>query len=75
LKKEISNNPAYSYISLIVINKLCHSNKEISRMDLKIDEKEILNSVSSIPQLFKQVDVLEYQKILLNDIAKYREDW
>ena len=75
LKKEISNNPAYSYISLIVINKLCHSNKEISRMDLKIDEKEILNSVSSIPQLFKQMDVLEYQKILLNDIAKYREDW
>lgn len=77
--KELNSNlkikPEFSYISCIVINKLMHAYPEISVENLNVNAEDIINSVSSIPQLFKHVDIAEYQKILVQDIVKYRKDW
>jgi len=75
LNDNLKIKPEISYISLIVINKLSSACPSILKNKLKVNAEDIINSVSNITSFFKHVDIIEYQKILIHDIVKYRDDW
>ncbi|MBN1898054.1 MAG: hypothetical protein JW827_04690 [Spirochaetes bacterium] len=75
LNTNLKAQPELSYISLIVIHKLGQAYSKISTKKLNVSAQDIINSASSIPDLFKRIDIVEYQKILIQDIVKYRDDF
>jgi len=75
LKENLESRPELSYISYIVIKKLKDFNSDISIEELKIDAKYIINNVENVVNLFKRVDSIDYQKMLVKDIVKFKDNW
>ncbi len=75
LDKHISVRPQIAYIAFMVINKIKEAHPDVSVASLKLQLRDILNSVKNIAELVKKIDILEYQKLLIKDIVENREDW
>ncbi len=75
VKDNITNKPELSYIAYIVIKKIKEFYNEISIENLNIDAKYIIENAKNLIDLFKRVDLIEYQKMLVEDIVANKEKW
>ncbi len=75
LQENIDKRPELSYISYSIIKKLKNFYNKISVDELEFDAKYIIDNVDDLTNLFKRVDYIDYQKMLINDIVKLKDNW
>ena len=75
INENINTHTDLVYIANIIINKVKSFNNAVSVEGLHYDEKYILNHVDDVVSLFKQLNIIDYQKYLVTNIVNDIKDW
>lgn len=75
IKNNLSLKPELAYISSIILDNIKTAQTKVSIKDKSYDYNYIINHVDNIVDLFRKVNIVEYQKKLIGHIKEIHKDW
>ena len=72
---QFESKPELAYISANIISSIKSFYTKVSIKNLNYDHNHIINNMDNIVDLFKNINIPDYRKSLVNDVKKMRKNW